>query len=59
MRARRDCDELSAFAVAFVPARKAAQPAYYDGAWMEPAIYERAALPPGAPYKRPYSKTSF
>jgi N-methylhydantoinase A len=30
-----------------VPARKAARRVYFDGAWTETAIYERAALPPG------------
>jgi N-methylhydantoinase A len=30
-----------------IPAKKAARRVYFDGAWTETAIYERAALPPG------------
>jgi N-methylhydantoinase A len=30
-----------------IPAKKAARRVYFDGAWTETAVYERAALPPG------------
>jgi N-methylhydantoinase A len=36
-----------------VPAKKAARRVYFDGAWVETAVYERAALPPGCRIEGP------
>jgi N-methylhydantoinase A len=36
-----------------IPAKKAARRVYFDGAWTEAAIYERAALPPGCRIEGP------
>jgi N-methylhydantoinase A len=36
-----------------VPAKKATRRVYFDGAWADTAVYERAALPPGCRIEGP------
>jgi N-methylhydantoinase A len=36
-----------------LPAKKATRRVYFDGAWVETAVYERAALPPGCRIEGP------
>jgi N-methylhydantoinase A len=36
-----------------IPAKKATRRVYFDGAWVETAIYERASLPPGCRIEGP------